>query len=128
MRQFEMLSQDLHYAMRSIRRQPGLAIATVLTLALGLGLNVSAFTFLQGLLFRARVDQDPETFIHLSPEHRNEPGRRESSWLVSVRDYRAYASGAQTLSALAAWTPVHARLGSGDSDRQLALLVTCTLD
>jgi predicted permease len=124
MRQFEMLSQDLHYAMRSICRQPGLAIATVLTLALGLGLNVSVYTFLQGLLFRARVDKDPETFIHLSPEYRSE-GRREASWLLSVRDYRAYASGAQTLNALAAWTPVHARLGSGDSDPQLALLVTC---
>ena len=120
-----MLSQDLHYAMRSIRRQPGLAIATVLTLALGLGLNVSVYTFLQGLLFRARVDKNPETFIHLSPEYRSQ-GRREASWLLSVRDYRAYASGVQTLNALAAWTPVHARLGSGDSETpQLALLVTC---
>ena len=120
-----MLRQDIQHAVRSIRRQPGLAIATVLTLALGLGLNVSAFTFLQGLLFRARVDHDPESFIHLSPEYRREQGRRTGSWLVSVRDYRAYAAGAQTLSALAGWSPVHAILGDGDRDPQLALLVTC---
>jgi predicted permease len=47
------------------------------------------------------------------------------SWLVSVRDYRAYAAGAQTLSELAAWAPVHAAFGNGDGEPQLALLVTC---
>ena len=34
------MSQYLQYAFRSIARQPGLALATVLTLTLGLGLNV----------------------------------------------------------------------------------------
>jgi hypothetical protein len=38
------MTQDLSYAFRSIARQPGLAVATVLTLALGLGLNVGVFT------------------------------------------------------------------------------------
>lgn len=124
MKHFAMLSQDFQYAMRSIRREPGVAVATVLTLALGLGLNVSVFTFLQGLLFRARVEKDPGSFVHLSPEYANERGHREASWLVSVRDYRAYAAGVQTLSTLAAWTPVHATLGDGGRDPQLALLVT----
>src|SRR5689334_16932889 len=108
MKQFEVLRQDVAYALRSIGRQPGLAAATVLTLALGLGLNVSVFTILRGFLFRARVETDPESFVHLSPEYRKEHGGRVGSWLVSHRDYRAYAEGAQTLSALAAWAPVHA--------------------
>src|SRR5579871_4397202 len=122
MNQFEVLRQDIDYAIRSIRRHPGLAAATVLTLALGLGLNVSAFTVLRGLLFRARVEKDPETFVHLSPEYRRENGGRTGSWLVSVRDYRSYAAGAHTLQALAAWAPVHAALGNGDGGPQLALL------
>jgi predicted permease len=125
MNQFEVLRQDIRYSLRSIRRQPGIAIATVLTLALGLGLNVSVFTFLRGLLFRARVDKAPETFVHLSPEYRMEDGRRTGSWLISVRDYRAYAAGTRTLSSLAAWSPVHATIGTGDSEPQLALLTTC---
>ena len=125
MRHFDLFKQDIVYAMRSISRQPGLAAATVLTLALGLGLNVSVFTVLRGFLFRARVANDPETFVHLSPEYRNEHGGRTRSWLVSVRDYRAYTAGAQTLSALAAWAPIHAAFGNGDAEPQLALLVTC---
>ena len=125
MNQFEVLRQDIEYAIRSILRRPGLAAATVLTLALGLGLNVSVFTVLRGFLFRARVEKDPESFVHLSPEYRKEHGGRAGSWLVSVRDYRAYAAGAQTLRTLAAWAPVHAAFGNGDAEPQLALLVTC---
>src|SRR4051812_14612914 len=125
MRHFDLFKQDILYAIRSISRQPGLAAATVLTLALGLGLNVSVFTVLRGFLFRARVDNDPETFVHLSPEYTKEHGGRTGSWLVSVRDYRAYAAGAQTLSALAAWAPIHAAFGRADGEPQLALLVTC---
>jgi predicted permease len=119
------MKQDFLFAIRSIRRRPGLAVATVLTLALGLGLNVSVFTFLQGLLFRARVDKNPETFVHLSPESRSDRGHGGPSWFVSTRDYRAYAAGTRTLNPLAAWAPVHARFGGGDADPQLALLVTC---
>ena len=125
MKHFEVLKQDIAYAIRSITRHPGLAAATVLTLALGLGLNVSVFTVLRGFLFRARVEKDPESFVHLSPEYRKEHGGRAGSWLVSLRDYRAYAVGAQTLSALAAWAPVHAAFGNGNGEPQLALLVTC---
>ncbi len=97
----------------------------VLTLALGLGLNVSVFTFLRGLLFQARIEKDPDTFVHLSPEYRIQQGRLVGSWLVSVRDYRAYAAGAQTLSALAGWAPVHATIGNTETKPQLALLTTC---
>src|SRR5579859_3244282 len=103
MRQLEVFSQDLRYALRSIRRQPGLALAAVLTLALGLGVNAGVFTVLQGLLFRARVENNPETFVHLSPEVRTDQKRQTASWLVSVRDYRAYSAGTETLSSLAAW-------------------------
>jgi hypothetical protein len=48
---FIHMIQDLYYAFRSIARQPGLAIVTVLTLALGLGLNVGVFTVVDGILF-----------------------------------------------------------------------------
>src|SRR4029077_4530078 len=53
------MSHDLRYAFRSTAREPGLALATVLTLTLGLGLNVGVFTVVDGILFRARVERDP---------------------------------------------------------------------
>src|SRR5947208_220596 len=110
MKQLEILSQDLRYSIRSICRQPGLSLALMLTLALGLGLNVSVFTVLEGMLFRARVERSPQTFAHLSPEYSGENGQHESSWSVSAADYREYAGRAKTLSPLAAWSTVHARV------------------
>src|SRR4051812_8639360 len=97
------MSQYLRYALRSVSRQPGLALATVLTLTLGLGLNIGVFTVVDGIMFRARVERDPGSFVHLSPEYRYDRPTRETAWAVSVRDYRAFAAGARTLSDLAAW-------------------------
>jgi predicted permease len=125
MKHFAAIRQDFGYAIRSIRRNPGLSVAMILTLALGLGLNVSVYTCLEGILFRARVTQEPETFVHLSPDYSNaSTGQRQSSgWFLSTRDYREYASRAHTLRSLTAWATVHASLGNGDAGPQLALLV-----
>ena len=117
-----MTLQDCRYGLRSIRRHPGLAISTVLTLALGIGLNASVFTVLQGLLFRARVEKDPASFIHFSPEYKNAVPARETPWSISIRDYKEYAASAQSVRELAAWDTAHATLEDGESD--LALLVT----
>jgi len=44
---------DLRYAVRSLRRSPGLAAGVVLLLALGIGANAAMFTFLDTLFLRA---------------------------------------------------------------------------
>jgi putative ABC transport system permease protein len=46
------LRQDLHYALRVIRRNPGYAIAAILCLALGIGVNSTVFSLLDGMYFR----------------------------------------------------------------------------
>ena len=38
------LQQDLHYSLRVIRRSPGYAVAAMLCLALGIGVNSTVFT------------------------------------------------------------------------------------
>ena len=92
------MSQYLRYAVRSLAREPGLALATVLTLTLGLGLNVGVFTVVDGIMFRARVERDPGSFVHLSPEYRYDHPTRGTAWAISVHDYRAFMAGTGTLS------------------------------
>jgi len=49
---FDGLRQDTTYAWRSIRRSPGLTVAVVATLALGIGVNAASFAVLDLLYLR----------------------------------------------------------------------------
>jgi len=50
---FADLAHDVRYGLRLIRKSPVLSIATILTLALGIGLDAGVFTVVDAMLFRA---------------------------------------------------------------------------
>src|SRR5216683_6426313 len=56
---FERLLQDLRYAVRQIRRNPGFASITVLSLALGIGANTAIFGLIDHVMLRFLPVRDP---------------------------------------------------------------------
>jgi putative ABC transport system permease protein len=57
--------RDLRVAVYSLIRTPGLAIAVVLTLSLGIGANAAIFTLVRGVLLKPLVNRDEDRLIYI---------------------------------------------------------------
>jgi len=109
----EQLMQDCRYAARSMRRTPGFAIIATLILAIGIGVNTTAFSVLNAFMFRdfpGVVERDRLGGLFMGQE--TEWGR-SSGGPMSVTDWEALRAGVPAFSSLAAYglLPLSVRIG-----------------
>jgi putative ABC transport system permease protein len=76
---------DVTYALRQLRKTPGLSLLAVLTLALGVGANTAIFNVIESVLLRPLPYADSERLLYIGPGDRS--GFGSSSWL-NYRDIR----------------------------------------
>lgn len=72
---FESVLQDLRFSFRSMRRTPLVTSVAVLSLALGIGANVSIFTVFDALLLRDLPVRNPRELVILSWLAKQTPNR-----------------------------------------------------
>src|SRR5258708_31244405 len=66
----ETLTQDTRHALRRLRMAPAFTIATVLTLALGIGATTSIFTLVHAILLKSLPVANPSELYRLGKESR----------------------------------------------------------
>ena len=120
----ERFLRNLRYGFRMMRLSPLLTAATLITLALGIGLDAGVFTVINGMLLRPRVEHDPATFAHLYAHYSGNAIRQDYGGQASLSTYRALQSEARSLQQLAAWSVARIYL-QDDSSQDLGMYVSC---
>jgi predicted permease len=110
------LWQDLCYAARMLRKQPGFALAAVLTLALGVGANTAIFSLVNATLLQRLPVAESNRLLYV--------GRGRVSGVFSYPLYAAWRD-ADVFEGFAAWGGISASLNTdGATDLVTGAIVT----
>lgn len=127
----EMLSNvrhDIRYALRTLARNPGFAVAAIVPIALGIGINTAVFSILNSVAWRSLPAPEADALVSMHQQFRHAPRRTVygARTMFSIPEYRAYRDEAGTLSGLMAysrrWTVT---LGRESPQEVEGVLVTC---
>jgi hypothetical protein len=98
----QILLQDLRYALRMLRKNPGFMVVAVLRLALGIGANTAIFTVVNAVLLRPLPYPEPDRIAQLmlsSPAW--DPGRNAN--VTSIPKFMVWREQTQIFKDIAAY-------------------------
>src|SRR5689334_4603451 len=93
------LLQDVHFGARVLLRSPGMTLAVILALALGIGANTAMFSVIDALILHPLRYQNPSQLVVVWD--RDPQGQLRGSSSGNFLDWRK----AKSFSALAGWAP-----------------------
>jgi len=119
-----MISQDIRYGLRQLRKAPGFALIAILTLALGIGANTAMFGVIDTVLLRPLPYYQPdrlvvvnETMINFSNDYLG----------VAAQEYQDYRDQNKSFTSVAAFEPASFNLtGEGQPLRIQAARISAS--
>jgi putative ABC transport system permease protein len=118
---------DARLALRSLRRNPGFAIAAILTLTLGIGANVAIFTAVNAVLLRPLPFAQPNRLVMLWEENPERGWVLNTAAPANMLDWRENVSSFQDVGAYASFTNSATLTGAGEPSQHATVLVTGNL-
>ncbi len=114
------LQQDLHYALRGLRRTPGFALTVILTLGLGIGANLAIFGVVDRLMFRPLPYlRDPGTVDRV---YLRTAGRNDAYTVFPYTRYLDLRRWSTAFSQYAAFVTATHGVGTGEAARERGVL------
>ena len=113
---------DLRFALRSLARARGFAIAVILTLALGIGANTAIFSVVRGVMLKPLPHRDGDKLMFLRQSVEANHQENVAFSVPEINDFRQQAS---SFSGIAEYSPITLTLlGEHDAVRIDLGLVT----
>lgn len=109
----QTLFHDLRFALRQLRKNPGVTLLAVLTLALGVGANTAIFTVIESVLLRPLPYPNANRLVYIGPA--GEKGIAKVSYL----DYRDIRDQARQLEQVAGFSEDISVVESEDSSQSV---------
>ena len=112
---------DLRYAARSLRKNPGFTAVAVLAISLGIGVNTGIFTVLNGVALRPLPVPGATQIVSVYQTFRGTESRNVhgAASFFSWPEYKNYRDNNQVLSGLAAYEPFLSVTLAGERPQQL---------
>lgn len=121
----ETLMQDLRYALRTLGKSPNYTAVTVLSLALGIGLNMGIFSVVNAVLLRPLPFKEPERLVVIWEANLRASDEARERNEVAMGNFLDLRNQNEALETVAALSPTHANLtGVGEPQRVQAATVT----
>jgi putative ABC transport system permease protein len=100
------MSQDVRYALRSLRKNPGFTAVALATVALGIGINTAIFSAVHGILFRPLAYPEPNRLVTVW-ENLDARGGPTTEWTgrSTFTDWREHNRTFAAMAAVTAWGP-----------------------
>lgn len=120
------LWNDFRFSARTLARNPAFAIAAIVTVALGVGVNTGIFTVFNGVLFRNLPAPHAGELVSITQTIEGTTDRAGAFRGFSTAEYAIYNDRAQTLSGIAGSSDVtRTTLGGERPEDLVGTIVTC---
>ena len=113
------LGRDIHYALRSLRLNPGFTTVAVLSLMLGIGANTAIFQLLDAIRLRSLPVEAPQelALVHLPPKQDQTGSFRGRISLLTTDIWEYLRDHQQAFSSIGAWGSNSLNLSQGGEAR-----------